>query len=70
MNAYRDAIEATSTEKAPWYIIPADKKSFMRLAVSEIIVKKLESMNLKYPVLPEAHKQELAEAKKMLESEK
>ena len=70
MNAYRDAIEATSTEKAPWYIIPADKKWFMRLAVSEIIVKKLESMNLKYPVLPEAHKQELAEAKKMLESEK
>ena len=69
MNAYRDAIEATSTEKAPWYIIPADKKWFMRLAVSEIIVKKLESMNLQYPVLPEAHKQELAEAKKMLEAE-
>jgi len=68
MNAYCDAIEGTSTEKAPWYIIPADKKWFMRLAVSEIIVKKLESMNLKYPVLPEAHKQELIEAKKMLES--
>ena len=70
MNAYRDAIEATSTEKAPWYIIPADKKWFMRLAVSEIIVKKLESLDLKYPVLPEAHKQELIEAKKMLEAEK
>ena len=69
MNAYRDAIEATSTEKAPWYIIPADKKWFMRLAVSEIIVKKLESMDLKYPVLPEAHKQELVEMKKMLQSE-
>ena len=70
MNAYRDAIEATSTEKAPWYIIPADKKWFMRLAVSEIIVKKLESLDLKYPVLPEAHKQELLEAKKMLGDEK
>ena len=69
MSAYCEAIEATSTEKAPWYIIPADKKWFMRLAVSEIIVKKLESMNLQYPVLPEAHKQELAEAKKMLEAE-
>ena len=69
MNAYRDAIEATSTEKAPWYIIPADKKWFMRLAVSEIIVKKLESLDLKYPVLPEAHKQELVEMKKMLEAE-
>lgn len=70
MNAYRDAVEATSTEKAPWYLIPADKKWFMRLAVSEIIVKKLESLDLKYPVLPEAHKQELIEAKKMLERER
>ena len=69
MNAYRDAIEATSTEKAPWYIIPADKKWFMRLAVSEIIVKKLESLDLQYPVLSETHKQELIEMKKMLENE-
>jgi PPK2 family polyphosphate:nucleotide phosphotransferase len=69
MKAYTEAIEATSTEKAPWYIIPADKKWFMRLAVSEIIVKKLESMNLKYPVVSDAHKQELVEAKKLLEAE-
>ena len=69
MKAYKEAIEATSTEKSPWYIIPADKKWFTRLAVSEIIVKKLESLDLKYPVVTEAHKQELLEAKKMLESE-
>ena len=69
MNAYRDAIEATSTEKAPWYIIPADKKWFMRLVVEEIIVKKLESLDLQYPVLSETHKQELIEMKKMLENE-
>lgn len=70
MSAYKDAIEATSTDKAPWYIIPADKKWFTRLAVSEVIVKKMESMDLHYPVVTEEHKLELEEAKKMLESEK
>ena len=69
MAAYTDAIEETSTEKAPWYIIPADKKWFMRLAVSEIIVEALESMKLHYPSVTEAHKQEIAEAKKILEAE-
>lgn len=69
MKCYTEAIEATSTEKSPWYIIPADKKWFTRLAVSEIIVKKLESLDLKYPVPSDEHKAELLEAKKMLESE-
>lgn len=69
MKAYTEAISATSTYKAPWYIIPADKKWFTRLAVSEVIVKKLESMKLHYPVVTEEHKIELLEAKKMLESE-
>ena len=69
MRAYTDAIENTSTTDAPWYIIPADKKWFTRLAVSEVIVQKLESMKLHYPVVTEKHKVELAEAKKVLESE-
>ena len=69
MQAYTDAIEATSTEHAPWHIIPADKKWFTRLAVSEVIVQKLESMDLHYPKVGEAHENELAEAKKMLEAE-
>jgi polyphosphate kinase 2 (PPK2 family) len=69
MKAYTEAIAATSTQKAPWYIIPADKKWFTRLAVSEVIVKKLESMKLHYPIVTEEHMAELAEAKKMLESE-
>jgi PPK2 family polyphosphate:nucleotide phosphotransferase len=69
MKAYTEAIEATSTKVAPWYIIPADKKWFTRLAVSEVIVKKLESMKLHYPVVTEEHKTELAEAKKLLEGE-
>ena len=70
MNAYADAIEATSTKNSPWYIVPADKKWFTRLAVSEIIIKKMESLDLKYPTVTEAHKVGLAEAKTMLEGEK
>jgi PPK2 family polyphosphate:nucleotide phosphotransferase len=70
MKAYKEAIENTSTDKAPWYIISADKKWFTRLAVSEIIVEKMKSMKLHYPVVTEEHKKELEEAKKMLESEK
>jgi PPK2 family polyphosphate:nucleotide phosphotransferase len=69
MNAYTDAISATSTENAPWYVIPADKKWFTRLAVSEVIVQKLESLDLHYPVVSDKHKAELAEAKAMLEAE-
>ncbi len=69
MKAYREAIEATSTTSAPWYVIPADKKWFARLAISEIIVDKLASMKLQYPIVSEQHKAELAETKKLLESE-
>lgn len=70
MKAYTDALSATSTKAAPWYVIPADKKWFTRLAVSEVIVKKLESMDLHYPTVTEQHKVELAEAKKILEAAK
>jgi polyphosphate kinase 2 (PPK2 family) len=69
MKCYTDAISATSTETSPWYVIPADKKWFTRLAVSEVIVQKLESLDLKYPTITDEQKAELVEAKKMLESE-
>lgn len=69
MKAYTEAISATSTKNAPWFVIPADKKWFTRLAVSEVIVKKLETMKLHYPVVTEEHKIELLEAKKLLDSE-
>ncbi len=70
MKAYEDAMSATSTKASPWYIIPADKKWFTRLAVSEVIVKKLESLKMKYPAVTDAHKAELAESKAILEAEK
>ncbi len=69
MNAYTEAMQATSTENSPWYVIPADKKWFTRLAVAEIIVQRLESLDLKYPAVTDAHKAELAESKAMLEAE-
>jgi PPK2 family polyphosphate:nucleotide phosphotransferase len=69
MKAYTEALSTTSTETAPWYVIPADKKWFTRLAVSEVIVKKLESMDLHYPIVTDEHKADLAEAKKILENE-
>jgi len=68
MNAYRDAIEATSTEQSPWYIVPADKKWFTRLAVSEILIRKLESMSLRYPQLSQEQLTSLEDAKKLLEA--
>lgn len=70
MKAYEDALEETSTEFAPWYIVPADKKWFTRLAISEIIVKELESLNLHFPTVSDAELKKLAEAKVLLEMEK
>ena len=69
MKAYTEAIRATSTEAAPWYIIPADKKWFTRVAISEIIIEKLESFKLEYPKLTEEHQRSLLEAKEILEKE-
>jgi PPK2 family polyphosphate:nucleotide phosphotransferase len=49
MRAFEDAITKCSTKHAPWYVIPANRKWFRNLAVSEILVETLESMNLQYP---------------------
>jgi len=49
MEAYQDALRATSKPWAPWYAIPADSKSFMRRAVAEIIVDTLKQLPLAYP---------------------
>ena len=70
MEAYEDAIEATSTDEAPWYVIPADHKWFMRMAVAEVIVETLESLDLEFPVLSDEKRNELALARKLLEEEK
>jgi PPK2 family polyphosphate:nucleotide phosphotransferase len=67
--AYQEAIFATSTKHAPWYIIPADKKWFMRLAVSEIITNTMKKLNLNYPQLQAEQKEKLLVLKKKLDEE-
>jgi PPK2 family polyphosphate:nucleotide phosphotransferase len=47
--AYAEAIAATSTAAAPWYIVPADRKWFRNLIVSQVLVNTLEAMDLHYP---------------------
>lgn len=69
MKAYEDAINETSTTDSPWHIIPADKKWFARLAISEIIEDKLKSLNLKFPVLDDIEQGKLTETKLALIAE-
>lgn len=66
MEAYEMAIEETSTEQAPWYIIPADKKWHARLAISQILEEHFTRLDLKFPVLAEEEVKKLAEIKEEL----
>lgn len=67
--AYEDCLNHTSTQWAPWFVIPADAKWFTRLTVSEIIVRTLKQLNLRYPEVSEQRRQELQEIRKLLEAE-
>jgi PPK2 family polyphosphate:nucleotide phosphotransferase len=69
MDAYGDMLTHTSTNHAPWYVIPADQKWFMRYAVSNIIINRLKSLDLNYPKLPDAEKSRLNDAKELLMNE-
>jgi PPK2 family polyphosphate:nucleotide phosphotransferase len=64
--AYEEAISATSTAYAPWYIVPADNKWFTRLAIAAIIYRELDTLKMDYPVISEAHRQELLLARERL----
>jgi PPK2 family polyphosphate:nucleotide phosphotransferase len=70
MRAYEETFTHTSTKTAPWYIIPADNKWFMRLAVAAIINQTLENLDLEYPTLTKQKKKELLEARRVLMAEK
>lgn len=66
MKAYSDMLTHTSTEDAPWYVIPADNKWFMRYVVGEIICERLRKIDLHYPIVSDAAKIEIENAKKAL----
>jgi PPK2 family polyphosphate:nucleotide phosphotransferase len=66
MNAYEKMIQHTATETAPWYIVPADHKWFMRLVVASAIIETLESLGLKFPQVDSAKKKEFTAARRAL----
>ena len=67
MAAYEDMINHTSTEVAPWYVIPADHKWFAHLAVSNILVDTLKALDLRYPEITDAQRAQLSLAKETLQ---
>jgi PPK2 family polyphosphate:nucleotide phosphotransferase len=69
MQAYENALNATSRAWAPWYAIPADDKNFMRMTVAEIIVERLRSLDIEYPELPKEERGRLLEMREVLEKE-
>jgi PPK2 family polyphosphate:nucleotide phosphotransferase len=69
MEAYEDAISATSTEWAPWFIVPADHKWATRAVVADILTHNIQSLDLKYPEVSKEQLQALAQAKKQLEKD-
>ena len=69
MKAYEEAINETSKENAPWFVIPADHKWFARVAAIQIIIEAMEKMELKFPTLSEKQTALLEDSKKELENE-
>jgi len=70
MEAFEEAIRATASKHAPWYVVPADHKWFTRLVVGAAIVEAVEKLDLRYPTVDEATKKELAAARKALAGDK
>jgi PPK2 family polyphosphate:nucleotide phosphotransferase len=68
--AYSQAISATSTEHAPWFVIPADDKWYARLAIASIIARQFDKLDINYPIVSPAQKAELQKAKLQLMAEK
>lgn len=69
MEAYEDMLNKTSTEWAPWYLIPADKKWVTHASISEVIISQLRKLDLKYPVLSKEQCAAFEKAKAELEKE-
>lgn len=66
MKAYSDMLTHTSTEDAPWYVIPADNKWFMRYAVGRILCERMGELDLHYPEMPVEARHKIDDFKKAL----
>ena len=69
MDAYEDALAATTTEEAPWYVVPADNKWVTRAVVADVITTAIRSLDLKFPEVTEEKRKLIAEAKRQLQEE-
>ena len=69
MKAYEDMLAHTSTSHAPWYVVPANNKWFTRLAVAAIVWQTMADLELSFPRVTEAKKNELQEVKRILMAE-
>ena len=69
MSAYEDMIRHTSTEWAPWHVIPADRKWFTRLVVSAVIIDAIQSLDPRFPEVDPAMRAEFKKVKEQLEAE-
>jgi PPK2 family polyphosphate:nucleotide phosphotransferase len=70
MEAYDEAIRATASKAAPWFVVPADNKWFTRLVVAAAIVEAVENLDLEYPKLTQDQIKDLAAARAELELQK
>jgi PPK2 family polyphosphate:nucleotide phosphotransferase len=70
MHAFEEAIRATASKRAPWYVVPADNKWFTRLVVAAAIVQAVEELDLAYPTIGAEAKKELQAAREALAREK
>lgn len=66
MKAYEHCLSATSTDQAPWYIVPADDKENARLLVSQVVLETLAALKMRCPEVDKARKQELAKIRRLL----
>ena len=69
MAAYEDALSATSTEWAPWYVVPADHKWLTRVLVAGALVDAIQGLDLRWPEVSEEERRANEEARRLLEAE-
>jgi PPK2 family polyphosphate:nucleotide phosphotransferase len=70
MGAYEEMIRNTSTERAPWYVVPADHKWFTRVVVAEALIHVLDKLNLSFPKVDAEKRKDLKRARIILKNEK
>jgi polyphosphate kinase 2 (PPK2 family) len=69
MRCYEDCLGATSTDAAPWYVIPADHKWISRALVAKIVTTTIDGLDLKYPEVSDQQREQIEAAAKQLENE-